>query len=129
MLSGCAGTLVAWSTLSARRAEVPQAECLMLAAFGAAHVARECSRRAFERKGRSMLAHDLLDEVGGAYVKVSFSLFCVSERGNARANARAAHKTVEADPPRDLDCAKSTSRSSRHELDEQEKMAMKDAAL
>lgn len=41
---------------------------LLLAAWAGSSITRECSRRAFEAKGRSMQASDLTDEVHGAFL-------------------------------------------------------------
>ena len=42
-------------------------ELTLLSAFGASAITRQCSRRAFEKKGRSMQASDLGEEVSGAF--------------------------------------------------------------
>ncbi|RPB24754.1 Ribokinase-like protein [Terfezia boudieri ATCC MYA-4762] len=71
-LTGCVGTLLAW-----RRAYLeglwehdkmlnPE-ELTLLSAFGASAITRLCSRRAFEKKGRSMQASDLSEEMNGAF--------------------------------------------------------------
>ncbi|KAF6841429.1 ATP-dependent (S)-NAD(P)H-hydrate dehydratase [Colletotrichum plurivorum] len=43
-------------------------ELVRLAAFGGSAITRECSRRAFLKKGRSLQASDLTDEVHGAFM-------------------------------------------------------------
>jgi len=43
---------------------------LLLAAWGGSSLTRECSRKAFEAKGRSMQAGDLTDEVHGAFLRM-----------------------------------------------------------
>lgn len=43
---------------------------LLLAAWAGSSLTRECSRRAFEAKGRSMQASDLTDEVHGAFLRL-----------------------------------------------------------
>ncbi|KAI3537074.1 carbohydrate kinase [Colletotrichum filicis] len=45
-----------------------QDELVRLAAFGGSAITRECSRRAFLKKGRSLQASDLTDEVHGAFM-------------------------------------------------------------
>jgi len=45
-------------------------ELTLLSAFGASAITRLCSRRAFEKKGRSMQASDLGEEVSGAFAKL-----------------------------------------------------------
>lgn len=46
------------------------ATTLLLAAWAGSSLTRECSRRAFEAKGRSMQASDLTDEVHGAFLRL-----------------------------------------------------------
>ncbi|KAJ5666977.1 YjeF C-terminal domain carbohydrate kinase-like protein [Penicillium macrosclerotiorum] len=43
---------------------------LLLAAWAGSSITRECSRRAFEAKGRSMQASDLTDEVHGSFLRL-----------------------------------------------------------
>ncbi|KAL0938668.1 YjeF domain containing protein [Colletotrichum truncatum] len=43
-------------------------ELVRLAAFGGSAITRECSRRAFLKKGRSLQASDLTDEVHGSFM-------------------------------------------------------------
>jgi NAD(P)H-hydrate repair Nnr-like enzyme with NAD(P)H-hydrate dehydratase domain len=45
-------------------------ELLALAAFGGSSVTRECSRLAFSKKGRSLQASDLTDEVFVAFTNL-----------------------------------------------------------
>ncbi|KAK1466561.1 carbohydrate kinase [Colletotrichum cuscutae] len=47
---------------------IKQDELVRLAAFGGSAITRECSRRAFLKKGRSLQASDLTDEVHGAFM-------------------------------------------------------------
>lgn len=46
------------------------ATTLLLAAWAGSAITRECSRRAFEAKGRSMQASDLTDQVHGAFMQL-----------------------------------------------------------
>jgi ATP-dependent NAD(P)H-hydrate dehydratase len=46
------------------------ATTLLLAAWTGSSITRECSRKAFEAKGRSMQASDLTDEVHGAFLRL-----------------------------------------------------------
>ncbi|KAF9879696.1 hypothetical protein CkaCkLH20_02507 [Colletotrichum karsti] len=48
--------------------KIPEDELVRLAAFGGSAITRECSRRAFIKKGRSLQASDLTDEVHGAFM-------------------------------------------------------------
>lgn len=73
-LSGTLGTFLAWAQRFQERAEegeslpsLPAERLPLLAAYGASAVTRTASKAAFERHGRSMLAHDLLPEIGPAY--------------------------------------------------------------
>jgi ATP-dependent NAD(P)H-hydrate dehydratase len=50
--------------------ELDAVELLALAAFGGSAVTRECSRLAFEKKGRSLQASDLTEEVYNAYLNL-----------------------------------------------------------
>ncbi|PWN40611.1 Ribokinase-like protein [Ceraceosorus guamensis] len=67
ILSGSLGTFIAWAQVSPYKDRIEAERRPLLAAFGAALIARASSRKAFERKKRSMLAHDAIDEVGNAY--------------------------------------------------------------
>ncbi|SOV09182.1 ATP-dependent (S)-NAD(P)H-hydrate dehydratase [Ustilago sp. UG-2017a] len=74
ILAGCLGTFAGWckifeeenANLSAE-GELGRDRLPLLAGYGAALTARTCSRLAFARKKRAMLADDLLPEVGNAY--------------------------------------------------------------
>lgn len=80
ILAGCLGTFAGWckiyhqdhpdlpATSSNADGElISQDRLLLLAGYGAALTARACSRLAFGKKKRAMLADDLLPEVGEAY--------------------------------------------------------------
>ncbi|PWZ01767.1 H-hydrate dehydratase [Testicularia cyperi] len=80
ILAGCLGTFAGWAKIyedeklsqgSSGDANgsglIAQDRLLLLAGYGASLTARACSRRAFKRRGRAMLADDLLPEVGAAY--------------------------------------------------------------
>ncbi|KAK2007252.1 carbohydrate kinase [Colletotrichum eremochloae] len=54
-----------WDTGDEKMAED---ELIRLAAFGGSAITRECSRRAFLKKGRSLQASDLTDEVHGSFM-------------------------------------------------------------
>lgn len=95
-LTGSLGTLLAWRTAyhdklwdsgeqdnpkEAQTRDEIQAELesdkwmsstttLLLAAWAGSSLTRECSRKAFETKGRSMQASDLTDEVHGAFLRL-----------------------------------------------------------
>jgi len=76
ILSGTAGTLLAWGREWARGAYAhvghPPDEQLtphvaLLAAYGASAFNRTVSARGFAKMGRSMVTHDLVDLVGPVY--------------------------------------------------------------
>ncbi|KAN0060568.1 hypothetical protein ACQY0O_007220 [Thecaphora frezii] len=75
ILAGCLGAFAGWCRIyedqhpnaSADEGGIPSERLLLLAGYGAAITARVCSRKAFEAKGRAMLADDLLPFVGVAY--------------------------------------------------------------
>lgn len=50
--------------------KIPEAELIGLAAFGGSAVTRECSRLAFAKKGRSLQASDLTEEVHNAFLNL-----------------------------------------------------------
>ncbi|TAQ84416.1 hypothetical protein B7494_g7247 [Chlorociboria aeruginascens] len=61
-------------------------ELLALAAFGGSSVTRECSRLAFSKKGRSLQASDLTDEVSTAFTNLFEGLAPKLVGGAARLN-------------------------------------------
>lgn len=86
ILSGTLGTFLAWARIyhgseKVGKEAVPLSRLPLTAAFGACATTRYCSHAAFRRLGRAMLADDLLQEVGPAYVEyVCHYLFsCQSE--------------------------------------------------
>ncbi|CAI7585504.1 unnamed protein product [Penicillium bialowiezense] len=56
--------------LTSENKRMSPATTLLLAAWAGSGITRECSRRAFEAKGRSMQASDLTDEVHGAFLRL-----------------------------------------------------------
>ncbi|PKI85754.1 hypothetical protein MVES_000389 [Malassezia vespertilionis] len=79
LLSGSLGTFLAWAKrYEETRDELPEGERISserlpaLAAFGASSIARTASHLGFTRLGRSMLADDLLGDIGSAYERYSF---------------------------------------------------------
>lgn len=81
ILAGCLGTFAGWakiyeenhpnlpatSTDGSESSILAQDKLLLLAGYGASLTARSCSRLAFLKHKRAMLADDLLPEVGTAY--------------------------------------------------------------
>lgn len=72
-LTGCIGTLLAWRGLYLNHGwetegGLGREETLLLAAWGGSAITRECSRLAFEQRGRSLQASDLTGEVGKAFL-------------------------------------------------------------
>ena len=88
ILSGSLGTMLAWAQRYEERlaadgqvigldgavhAPVPTERLPLVAAYGASLIARTVSRLGFARHGRSMLADDLLCEIGRAYEECVFA--------------------------------------------------------
>lgn len=69
VLSGTTSTFLAWaqSVKELGKLNIEEERIPMLAAYGASTITRRCSREAFKRQGRAMLAHDLIEEIGKAY--------------------------------------------------------------
>ena len=72
-LTGCLGTMLAWREVYHQRLwdigeEMSRAETLLVAAFGGSAITRECSRRAFAKRQRSLQASDLTDEVHESFL-------------------------------------------------------------
>ncbi|KAL5492673.1 hypothetical protein ACEPAI_4120 [Sanghuangporus weigelae] len=78
ILSGAAGTFLAWAKCfedgawgrTPSDAGIPVSRLHFLGAVGASIVTRTVSRRGFEKKGRSLITADLIDEIGGAFGEV-----------------------------------------------------------
>lgn len=74
-LTGSIATFLAWRNaylegLWDHGGKLDEKETLRLAAFGGAAITRECSRRAFKKKGRSLQASDLTEEVHPAFLSL-----------------------------------------------------------
>lgn len=74
-LTGSIATFLGWRTaykegLWDHGNKLPEKELVQLAAFGGAAVTRECSRLAFNKKGRSLQASDLTEEVHTAFLNI-----------------------------------------------------------
>lgn len=74
-LTGCLATMLAWRNayleqLWEHDGNLSRSELLALAAFGGSAITRECSRRAFEKKGRSLQAGDLTEHVHGSFTSL-----------------------------------------------------------
>lgn len=70
MLAGTLAVMVSWARYAAApgsESEPPRGVApLLVAAFGASMVARLAQARAFRKAGRSMLAGDVIEELGSA---------------------------------------------------------------
>lgn len=71
-LTGTLATFLGWrkaylDKLWEHDGSLEAVECLALAAFGGSSVTRECSRLAFKKRGRSLQASDLTEEVEVAF--------------------------------------------------------------
>ncbi|KAI0843094.1 Ribokinase-like protein [Hypoxylon sp. FL0890] len=74
-LTGSIATMLAWRKAYLDKiwdhdGKLSEEETLGLAAFGGAAITRECSRLAFEKKGRSLQASDLTEEVHTAFLNL-----------------------------------------------------------
>ncbi|KAL8414998.1 hypothetical protein RB594_005995 [Gaeumannomyces avenae] len=76
-LTGCIATMLGWRKAAldglwegSEAGMVDEGESVRLAAFGGCAVTRECSRLAFARRGRSLQASDLTEEVHQAFLNV-----------------------------------------------------------
>lgn len=75
-LTGSLGTLLAWRKAyhdglwdtEEKGGKMSSTTTLLVAAWAGSTITRECSRRAFASKGRSMQASDLTDEVHGSFL-------------------------------------------------------------
>jgi len=72
-LTGSLGTLLAWREVYHEKLwdigeEMSREETLLVAAFGGSAITRECSRRAFARRQRSLQASDLTEEVHESFL-------------------------------------------------------------
>lgn len=73
-LTGSLGTFLAWRQLyheglwDTEEPKMSREETLLVAAFGGSAITRECSRRAFAKKARSLQASDLTEEVHEAFL-------------------------------------------------------------
>lgn len=74
-LTGSIATFLGWRQaylegLWDHGGKLPEEETVQLAAFGGAAVTRECSRLAFNKRGRSLQASDLTEEVHTAFLNI-----------------------------------------------------------
>ena len=74
-LTGCLATLLAYrkaylDKLWKHQGDLSEEETLQLSAYGGSAVTRECSRLAFQEKGRSMQAGDMNDKVHQAFLNI-----------------------------------------------------------
>jgi len=72
-LTGSLGTFLAWREIYHEGLwdigePMSREETLLVAAFGGSAITRECSRRAFARRQRSLQASDLTDEVHESFL-------------------------------------------------------------
>ncbi len=74
-LTGSLGTFLAWRQvyhegLWEAANKMSREETLLAAAFAGSAITRECSRKAFQKNGRSLQASDLTDEVHGSFLSL-----------------------------------------------------------
>ncbi|TIA90145.1 hypothetical protein E3P99_01694 [Wallemia hederae] len=84
VLSGAAGTLLAWGSVYAqgigsdKDIKVPHKDIQLYAAYGASAFTRECSRRTYADCGRSMITQDMLTHIAAANMVALFFLYTYS---------------------------------------------------
>jgi ATP-dependent NAD(P)H-hydrate dehydratase len=71
VLAGTTGVFIAWAVAAARRAGDAASPDLALAAYAACLVTRTAAARAFATRKRSMVAGDLLCELGAAVESIA----------------------------------------------------------
>ncbi|CAK7210504.1 hypothetical protein SBRCBS47491_000806 [Sporothrix bragantina] len=59
-----------WDTVKSSSKQLDERESVLLAAFAGSAITRECSRLAFAKRGRSMQASDLTEEVHSAFISL-----------------------------------------------------------
>ena len=74
-LTGSLGTFLAWRQIYHEglwdvKDKMDRPETLLVAAFGGSAITRECSRRAFAKRQRSLQASDLTDEVHDSFLSL-----------------------------------------------------------
>ncbi|XP_062958649.1 ATP-dependent (S)-NAD(P)H-hydrate dehydratase isoform X2 [Cynocephalus volans] len=69
LLSGSLGVLVHWALLAGPE-KTNGFSPLMVAAFGACSLTRQCNQQAFQKHGRATTATDMIAEVGAAFSKL-----------------------------------------------------------
>lgn len=63
LLAGSLSTFFCWALQHKVEEDVPHDDRAVIACFAACKLIRECNARAFKRKGRSMLASDMIEEI------------------------------------------------------------------
>nr|XP_054301855.1 ATP-dependent (S)-NAD(P)H-hydrate dehydratase isoform X4 [Pongo pygmaeus] len=69
LLSGSLGVLVHWALLAGPE-KTNGSSPLLVAAFGACFLTRQCNHQAFQKHGRSTTTSDMIAEVGAAFSKL-----------------------------------------------------------
>ncbi|PNJ78213.1 NAXD isoform 4 [Pongo abelii] len=69
LLSGSLGVLVHWALLAGPE-KTNGSSPLLVAAFGACSLTRQCNHQAFQKHGRSTTTSDMIAEVGAAFSKL-----------------------------------------------------------
>uniref|UniRef100_A0A7P0T9R3 ATP-dependent (S)-NAD(P)H-hydrate dehydratase n=2 Tax=Homo sapiens TaxID=9606 RepID=A0A7P0T9R3_HUMAN len=69
LLSGSLGVLVHWALLAGPQ-KTNGSSPLLVAAFGACSLTRQCNHQAFQKHGRSTTTSDMIAEVGAAFSKL-----------------------------------------------------------
>lgn len=67
LLAGALTTFYGWALQHALEADVPHDDRALIASYAACRLVRECNARAFKKKGRSMLASDMIEEIHSVF--------------------------------------------------------------
>lgn len=67
LLAGALTTFYGWALQHELEADVPHDDRALIACYAACKLARECNARAFKKKGRSMLASDMIEEIHSVF--------------------------------------------------------------
>lgn len=67
LLAGALTTFYGWALQHDLEADVPHDDRALIASYAACKLVRECNGRAFKKKGRSMLASDMIEEIHSVF--------------------------------------------------------------
>ncbi|KAK2839925.1 hypothetical protein Q5P01_013665 [Channa striata] len=70
LLSGSMGVLAHWAHAASASGMIRSVNPLLVAAFGACSLTRQCNSQAFQQHGRSTTTSDMIEEIGSAFKKL-----------------------------------------------------------